>query len=111
MATYPTSKVHRPSRRTVGKGQGSTIANVNATLTNPSANVVQLAFSSPVVVTGIIPLTTSAGAFVSQAIINSSTVQQTFTVSQATATVALPSGAANVSTYQGNKVNGTAITF
>lgn len=111
MATYPTGKVHRPSRRAVGKGQSSNRGNVNVVMTNPSANVVQLAFSSPVVVTGTIPLTTSAGAFVSQAVINSSTVQQTFTVSQATATVALPSGAANVATYQGNKVNGTSITF
>jgi hypothetical protein len=111
MASYPTAKVHRVSRRKLGRGQYPNGTNTNVVLTNPSADVVLMTFAIPVVVTGTIPLTTSAGAFVSQTVVSATQVSQTFTVSQAAATVSVPPNAANVRTYQGGGVNGTAITF
>lgn len=109
--SYPTAKVHRVNRRKLGRGQYPNAGVVTATLTNPTANVVELTFSLPVVVTGTIPLTTSVGVFVSQQVSSGTQVLQTFNTSQAAATVSLPSGAANVATYQGGKVAGTTITF
>jgi hypothetical protein len=108
---YPTPKVHRTSRRKLGRGQYPGVAAVTATLTNPSADVVEITFARPVVVTGTIPLNTSSGAFVSQNVSSPTTVLQTFSASQAAATVTLPSNAANVSTYQGGGVAGAAVTF
>jgi hypothetical protein len=108
---YPGPKVHRTSRRKLGRGQYPTNNFVGVTLTNPSADVVLMTFASPVVVTGIIPLTTSSGTFVSQTVLSATTVQQTFSASQAAATVSIPGNAANVATYQGGRVAGTTITF
>lgn len=108
---YPGSKVHRVSRRKLGRGQYPLSAAVTATLANPSADVISITFSQPVVVTGTIPLTTSTGVLVSQSVSSSTVVLQTYNVSQAAATVTLPGNAANVSTYQGGRVVGTTTTF
>jgi hypothetical protein len=111
---YPGPKVHRVNRRKLGRGQYPNQYQpngVSVVLTNPSADVVTLTFNKPVTVTGIIPVTTSAGAFVSQAIISSTVVQQTFSASQAAATVTVPGNAANVLSYQGGGVIGTSVTF
>lgn len=111
MAVYPGAKVHRPSRRRLGRGQYPAASGVTVVLTNPSADVVTMTFAKPVTVSGVIPLTTSAGAFVSQTIVSSTVVSQTFSVSQAAATLTLPGNAANVASYQGGGVIGTSITF
>jgi hypothetical protein len=108
---YPGAKVHRSNRRKLGRGQYPVSQAVTATLTNPSADVVQITFSQPVVVSGTIPLQTSSGVFVSQNVSSSTVVQQTFNASQAAATVTLPGNANNVATYQGGRVVGTTITF
>jgi hypothetical protein len=111
MAVYPTAKVHRVSRRHLGRGQSANQSAVSVVLTNPSADVITMTFAKPVTVSGTIPLTSSAGAFVSQTVVSSTVVQQTWTVSQAAATVTLPGNAANVATYQGGGTIGVTITF
>lgn len=108
---YPTPKVHRVSRRKLGRGQYPSSTGTTVTLTNPSANVVDLIFARPVVVTGIIPVQTSAGVLVNQQVSSGTLVIQTYNVSQAAATVTFPPAAANVLTQQGGPVNGTSITF
>jgi hypothetical protein len=108
---YPTAKVHRVNRRKLGRGQYPSAGVVAVTLTNPSADVVLLTFSMPVVVTGTIPTTTTSGTFVSQTVTSATTVAQTFSASQAAATVSVPAAAANVATYQGGRVAGTSVTF
>ena len=111
-AVYPGAKVHRVSRRHLGRGQSAQQANtVTCVLTNPSADVITMTFSKPVVVSGVIPLTSTVPAFVSQTIVSSTVVQQTWSASQAAATVTLPGNAANVATYQGGGVVGTSVTF
>jgi hypothetical protein len=111
MASYPGPKVHRVSRRKLGRGQYPNSLGTTVVLTNPSADVITMTFARPVVVTGVIPLTSSTGAFVSQAVVSPTVVTQTWTTSQAAATVTFPSNAANVATYQGGGVAGTVITF
>lgn len=108
---YPTAKVHRSSRRKLGKGQYPSAGVVLVALSNPSADIVRLTFSLPVVVTGTIPTSTTSGTFVSQAVTSATTVDQTFSASQAAATVSVPSNAANVATYQGGRVAGISVTF
>lgn len=111
MASYPGPKVHRVNRRKLGRGQYPSSTSITAVLGNPSASVISITFSRPVVVTGTIPLTSSTGAFVSQTVVSPTVVTQTWTTSQAAATVTLPANAANVSSYQGGGVAGTSITF
>lgn len=108
---YPGAKVHRVNRRKLGRGQYPSSLGTTAVLTNPSAMVVAITFARPVVVTGNIPLITSSGVFEIQQVISPTVVQQTFTASQAAATVTLPTNAANVATYQGGGVAGVAVTF
>jgi hypothetical protein len=111
-AVYPGAKVHRVSRRHLGRGQSAQQANgVTCVLTNPSADVITMTFNKQVTVSGIIPLTSSTGAFVSQTVTSSTVVTQTWSVSQAAATVTLPGNAANVASYQGGGVVGTSVTF
>jgi hypothetical protein len=111
MASYPGAKVHRINRRKLGRGQYPTGNMVTAVLTNPSADVVQIAFSRPVVVSGTIPLTTSNGVFVSQAVISPTVVQQTFSLTQAAATVSMPSNPANVAANPAGGIVGATVTF
>jgi hypothetical protein len=108
---YPGAKVHRTSRRKLGRGQYPPSLGTTVTLTNPSANVVDLTFARPVVVTGIIPTQTSAGVLVNQQVSSGTLVIQTYNVSQAAATIVFPPNAANVTTQQGGGVAGTSITF
>jgi hypothetical protein len=111
-SVYPGAKVHRVSRRHLGRGQSAQQGNsVTCVLTNPSADVITMTFNKPVTVSGTIPLASSTGAFVSQTVTSSTVVSQTWTVSQAAATVTLPGNAANVASYQGGGVVGTSITF
>lgn len=108
---FPGAKVHRTSRRKLGRGQYPVSVAATATLTNPSANVVQVTFSAPVAITGTIPLQTSTGTMVNQQISSGTVATQTFNTSQATATVTLANNASNIRTYQGGGVAGTTVVF
>lgn len=111
MASYPGPKVHRPSRRKLGRGQYPAAAGCTCTITD-SGDIATLTFSKPVVVSGTIPLAVSGGpTFVSQSVTSPTTVTQTFSAALTTHPYTLPANAANVSTYQGGGVAGTAGTF
>lgn len=108
---YPGPKVHRTSRRKLGRGQYPGSTGITVVITD-TGSVATLTFSRPVVVTGIIPLTVTGGpTFVSQAIVSPTVVTQTFSAALTTHAYSLPANAANVSSYQGGGVAGTTGTF
>lgn len=107
---FPTPKVHRGDRRKLGRGQFPASASVPVAITG-SGSTATMVFSRPVVVTGPIPLTVAGLTLVSQNVSNGTTVIQTMSGTVATHAYSLPGGAANVSTFQGGQVAGTAGTF
>lgn len=110
-ATYPTGKVHRVSRTKLGRGQYPSAPGVACTLT-ASGSTMTLTFSSPVVVSGVIPVTVAGGpTFVSQAITNSTVVTQTWSASLTTHAYTLAANANNVASFQGGKTIGESGTF
>lgn len=111
MASYPTGKIHRPSRRKLGRGQYPGAAGCTVAITD-TGSVATLTFTKPVVVQGTIPLGVSGGpTFISQAIVSPTVVTQTFSAALTTHPYTLTPNPANVSTYQGGGVAGTAGTF
>jgi hypothetical protein len=111
MASYPGPKVHRNNRRKLGRGQFVGVPGVTVVVTD-TGSVATLTFSRPVNVAGIIPVTVTGGpTFVSQAVVSSTVVTQTFSAALSTHPYSIPSGAANVSSYQGGQLIGTAGTF
>jgi hypothetical protein len=111
MASYPTSKVHRPSRRKLGRGQYPTSNGVTATLTSSGTTNVTITFSRPVNVSGTIPTTVATLTLVSQTIVSPTVVTQVWSGNVATHLGTLPPNAANISSYQGGQVAGTSTTF
>jgi hypothetical protein len=108
---YPGAKVHRVSRRKLGRGQYPTAPALTCVLTD-ATTVLTLTFSSPVVVTGTIPVTVAGGpTFVSQTVVNATTVTQTWSATLVGHTVTLPAAAANVTSTTGAKVAGVSATF
>lgn len=111
MAAYPTPKVHRNNRRKLGRGQYPTSNGITVVVTD-TGSVATLTFSRPVVVTGTIPMTVSGGlTFVSQTVVSPTVVTQTWSAALSAKTYVIPSGAANVSSYQGGQLVGAAGTF
>ena len=100
MASFPGAKVHRMSRRKLGKGQHVQIPPCTITAT-ASTVTITLNFSVPCVVSGNIPLVSSAGEFVSQEVISNVEVQQTWSASQATATWSIAANCGAITTFQG----------
>jgi len=100
MASFPGSKVHRVSRTKLGKGQHVQLAPVTITAT-ASTTTITLTFSEAVVVSGDIPLVSSAGEFVSQTVVSDTEVQQVWSASQATATWSIAANCGAVATFWG----------
>lgn len=107
---FPTQKVHRISRRHLGRGQNSPIAYVACAVTG-SASTVTLTFAKPVVVRGVIPLTVATLTLVTQTVVSPTVVTQLMSGTVATHAWSLPAGAANVATAQGGQVLGSSGTF
>ena len=91
MASYPGNKVHRTSRRRLGKGQHPQLPAVTITATAATVTV-HLVFSAPVVVRGPIPYVTSSGAVSGQTVIDTTHVDLTCTESQAAAAWSIIAG-------------------
>jgi hypothetical protein len=111
MASFPSAKVHRPSRRKLGRGQHTQVPAAVITPTFTST-VVTLTFNVPVVVSGTVPVTCTGGnTFVSQSVVSSTVVTQTwasaFTTSMNVAMAANPS---QVATVQGGGVAAFSVT-
>lgn len=109
MASFPSSKVHRPSRRKLGRGQHAQVPPVACTPTF-STTTITLTFATPVIVSGTIPLTVLGGStFVSQAVSSPTVVTQTWSSSfSTTVTAAMANNPANVVGAAGGQVVGFA---
>lgn len=111
MASFPGAKVHRSSRRQLGRGQAvqapaATVAGSASTVT------VTLTFNVPVVVSGIIPLTHSGvQTLVSQTVISPTVVHQLYSATMAAATWAIAANPSTVRTMQGGGVAAASGTF
>ncbi len=106
MASFPGSKIHRPSRRKLGRGQHT---QVPAAVVTPSitGSVLTLTFNVPVVVSGTVPVTNSGGAntFLTQAISSPTVVAQTWSSNFSTSmTVSMAANPSTVQTVQGGGV-------
>lgn len=111
---YPGPKVHRTSRRKLGRGQYPTAGGANSVgciLTTTGTTNLTMTFNKPVIVTGTIPVTSPGLTIVSQTIVSSTVVTQVWSASIAAATMTLPGNAANVASYQGGGVTGSVVTF
>lgn len=108
--SYPGPKVHRVSRRKLGRGQYPTATGVACVITG-SADTATLTFARPVVVSGPIPLTVATRTLVSQTVVSPTVVTILTSGTVTTLAYTLPAGAANVMTAQGGPVLGTAGTF
>lgn len=100
MASFPGSKVHRPSRRKLGRGQHT---QVPAAVITPSVvtSTVTLTFNVPVVVSGTIPTVSNTGTFVSQNVVSPTVVTQLWSTTQAAATFSLAANVPQITTTQG----------
>lgn len=111
MAVYPTAKVHRVSRRKLGRGQFPPIAPITLNVTS-SGSVATFTSTVPLVISGTVPITVAGGpTFVSQAIVTPYVFTQTFSAALATHTYAIPANAANIRSTQGGVTVGETGTF
>ena len=110
MASFPGSKIHRVSRRKLGRGQHVQLPAVTITAA-AATETITLTFSVPVVVSGNIPLVSSTGVLVSQTQPSPTTVAQVWSTSQAAATWSIPAGVPEIATFQGGTNAAAGGTF
>lgn len=110
MGSYPTPKVHRVSRRQLGRGQH--VQQAPATVTaSASTSTVTLTFSVPVVVSGTIDLNLGTPeTLVSQTQTSPTTVVQHYASSVSGSTWSVHAGAP-VATFQGGALAPASGTF
>jgi hypothetical protein len=110
MASFPGAKVHRVSRRKLGRGQSVQKAAANATPVATLADVV-ITFDVPVVVSGNIDLHVSTGiALLSQVQTSPTTVAQVYASSVVGKTWSVDNSAP-VATFQGGALAAASGTF
>ena len=111
MASFPGAKVHRVSRRRLGRGQS--VQRPGATVTAAATTVtVTLTFDVPVIVSARIPLVIATNpAFVSQTVVSPTVVHQVYGSSCAGLAWSLAGNAAGIATFQGGGVAAAAGTF
>jgi len=110
MASYPGAKVHRSNNpRKLGRGQHPALPQGVLTVTNPSADVMQIVSSLPAVWSPSIAATAVGETIVSQAVISQTEVQITFSGSIAAAAWTVPQGAGT--TYLGGATPAASGTF
>ena len=110
MASFPSGKTHRVSRRKLGRGQFASATGVTCAITG-TASTMTLTFSRPVVVTGNIPATLATRTLVTQTVVSPTVVTQLMSGAITGLAYALPSNPANVLSYQGGPVAGIGGTF
>lgn len=111
MASFPTAKHHRTSRRKLGRGQSVNKPAATATFTD-SADTVIWTFSQPVVISGPIPANVSGGrTLVSQSQTSPTTVSQTYSGTLTTQTFSIVANDPSITTVQGGGFAGLAGTF
>lgn len=107
---FPGSKVKRPSRRKLGRGQAVQLPAATFTITAATA-VVTIASDVPITVNGTIPLAVEGLTLVSQTIVDQQTVHQTWSDDCSGLDYTLAGGLAMVRTYQGGSTNPASGTF
>jgi len=111
MASYPGSKVHRVSRRKLGRGQHVQVPAAHAVL-SITASVLHVVFDTPVVVSGPIPAVSNGDqTIVSQAVVDSQHVNITFDATLVGATVTIEANPPTVATFQGGGMAAASGTF
>lgn len=108
---YPTPKVHRPSRRKLGRGQTPTQNNFTCAVTSTGTTNVTLTFSKPVILKGNLANTVATRTLVSQTVVSSTVVTQVWSGNVTTLAYAVPSADPNVTNYQGGQLIGISGTF
>lgn len=110
MASFPGAKVHRPSRRKLGRGQHTQLpsATVAATTATPD---VTLTFSVPVIVSGTPNFTVTGLTILSWTQPTPTTVHLVMSGATTGLTYSYPANDPNVSTFQGGAEAGTSGTF
>lgn len=111
MASYPGSKVHRPSRRKLGRGQHTQVPAVTITVTD-TADTATLTFSQAVVINGNIPMNVSGGrTLVTQTVVSPTVVTQLYSGTLTTQTYSIPAATPQIATFQGGANLPVAGTF
>lgn len=106
--SYPGAKVHRVNRRKLGRGQYPTVNAITTTISG-TGGVITLTFAQPVNVSGVIPISIAGGgAFVSQTIVSSTSVTQSWTGVGASAIGTLAANPANVMGQRGQGIAGSS---
>lgn len=110
MASFPSAKVHRVSRRKLGRGQHPPLPMASVTVTDSTVTVT-LTFNVPVIVSGNINLNVQTGiALVSQVQTSPTVVTQTYASSVSGKTWSIAMGSP-VRTFQGGGLVPTSGTF
>lgn len=109
MASYPSAKVHRASRRKLGRGQHVQLPIATVAVTGAS-DTATFTFSQPVIVNGPLAVALSGLTIVSQTVVSSTVVNVLYSgaVSGKTWTF---SSTEPVATYQGGSVAPATGTF
>jgi hypothetical protein len=110
MASYPSAKVHRVSRRKLGRGQHVQLPSVTITAT-VSTVTVTLTFSAAVVVSGKINYVGNSGAVLVQTQTSATVVTLTFAATQAAATYSIAANDPAIKTMQGGGNAAVSGTF
>lgn len=108
--SYPGPKVHRVSRRKLGRGQAHVAASVGCTITGATP-VVTLTFDRPVVVSGPVQFSCGTLTIAAQSTPNPTTVLLTMSGPITGLAYSLQGPQDNIRTAQGGNVAGTTGTF
>jgi hypothetical protein len=111
MASFPGAKVHRVSRRKLGRGQHTQLSPVTAVVTD-ATDTATITLSEPCVINGTIPLNVSGGlTLVSQTVVSATVVQQVYSSALTTKTYSIPAGSPTIVGMQGQSFAGVSGTF
>lgn len=108
---FPGPKVHRPSRRKLGRGQYPVVAGATVTVTAFSADVASLVFSQPMVISGPVNFTVTGLTPIAQTAISPTEVRQSYAVALSTHTWTFAANQPGLATSQGGGVVAATGTF
>jgi hypothetical protein len=110
MPSYPSAKVHRVSRRQLGRGQHVQLPQA-AIVATVATVTVTLTFSVPVIVSGRIGYVGNTGPVLTQTQTSPTVVALTFAATQAAATYSIAANDPAIKTFQGGGNAAVSGTF
>ncbi len=108
---FPGPKVHRVSRRKVGRGQTAVSATGTVVSVTPTGSNLLIEYSIPVVVRGPIGIAVATRTIVSQTALGGTAVAIVLSGAATGLAWSIPANSPNVSTYTGGKIAGASGTF